>query len=88
LKRDSPSRIVTIRRGSPIRRPIVVAATASGGATTAPIARAAHQSMPGSIACTSHPTPNVVNATSPTLSSRIERRLALKSTSEDWIAAE
>ena len=30
LSSDSPSRIVTIRRGSPIRRPIAVAATASG----------------------------------------------------------
>ncbi len=47
LKSDSPSRIVTIRRGSPIRRPIEVAATASGGATTAPIANAAHQSEAG-----------------------------------------
>ena len=88
LKRDSPSRMVTIRRGSPIRRPIEVAATASGGATTAPIANAAHQSMPGSNACTSQPTPRVVKTTRPTLSSRIERRLALKSTSEVWIAAE
>ena len=49
LSSDSPSRIVTIRRGSPIRRPIAVAATASGGATTAPIANAiAHETMPGS----------------------------------------
>ena len=39
LNSDSPSRIVTIRRGSPIRRPIDVAATASGGATTAPMAQ-------------------------------------------------
>ena len=88
LKSDSPSRIVTIRRGRPIRRPIEVAATASGGATTAPIASAAHQSMPGSSAWTSQPTPKVVNTTRPTLSSRIERRLALKSTSEVWMAAE
>ena len=41
LSSDSPSRIVTIRRGSPIRRAIAVAATASGGATTAPRANAA-----------------------------------------------
>src|SRR3954447_12416817 len=87
LNSDSPSRIVTIRRGSPIRRPIAVAATASGGATTAPIAREAHQSRPGSKACTSTPTPSVVNTTSPTLSRRIARRWALKSTSEVWIAA-
>ena len=38
---DSPSRTVTIRRGSPICRAIAVAATASGGATTAPNANAA-----------------------------------------------
>ena len=36
LNRDSPSRIVTTRRGRPIRRATAVAATASGGATTAP----------------------------------------------------
>ena len=53
LSSDSPSRIVTIRRGSPIRRPIAVAATASGGATTAPIANAAGQPTSGSSACTS-----------------------------------
>ena len=33
------------------------------------------------------PTPRVVNTTRPTDSSRIARRLALKSTSEVWIAA-
>ena len=47
LNSDSPSRIVTIRRGSPMRRPIAVAATASGGATTAPIASAIGQDRPG-----------------------------------------
>ena len=47
LSSDSPSRIVTIRRGSPIRRPIAVAATASGGATTAPIANEAAQRVAG-----------------------------------------
>ena len=47
LSSDSPSRIVTIRRGSPIRRPIAVAATASGGATTAPIANAIGHETPG-----------------------------------------
>src|SRR4051794_20312798 len=87
LRSDSPSRIVTILRGRPIRRPIVVAATASGGATTAPIASATHQSIPGSSACTSRPMPKVVNTTRPTLSRRMGRRLALKSTSDVWIAA-
>ena len=87
LKRDSPSRMVTIRRGSPIRRAIDVAATASGGATTAPMASAAHQSSSGSMTWTSRPTPRVVKTTSPTLRSRIGLRLALKSTSEVWMAA-
>ena len=41
LTSDSPSRMVTTRRGRPIRRAIAVAATASGGATTAPRANAA-----------------------------------------------
>ena len=86
LSSDSPSRIVTIRRGSPILRPIAVAATASGGATTAPIASAASQEMPGSSAWTRTPTPSVVKTTSPTESSRIARRWALKSTSDVWIA--
>ena len=44
---DSPSRIVTIRRGMPIRRAIAVAETASGGATTAPRAKAAGQVTAG-----------------------------------------
>ena len=39
LTRLSPSRIDTIRRGMPTRRATVVAATASGGATTAPSAK-------------------------------------------------
>ncbi len=43
LTRLSPSRIVTMRRGIPTRRAIVVAATASGGATTAPRANAGAQ---------------------------------------------
>ena len=41
LTRDSPSSSVTTRRGRPIRRAMAVAATASGGATTAPSANAA-----------------------------------------------
>ena len=84
LSSDSPSRIVTIRRGSPIRRPIAVAATASGGATTAPIATApAASRCSGSISVRRRRRrPTVVKTTSPTDSSRIARRLALKSTSE------
>ena len=41
LSSDSPSRTVTMLRGRPIRRAMAVAATASGGATTAPNAIAA-----------------------------------------------
>ena len=87
LSSDSPSRIVTMRRGSPIRRPIAVAATASGGATTAPIANARGQPRSGSSACDDPATPAVVKTTSPTDSSRIGRRLALKSTREVCTAA-
>ena len=86
LSSDSPSRIVTIRLGNPILRAIAVAATASGGATTAPIAIAASQGMPGSKAWTRTPTPRVVNTTSPTESSKIARRWVLKSTRDVWIA--
>ena len=39
MTRLSPSRIVTIRRGTPSRRKMAVAATASGGATIAPSAK-------------------------------------------------
>ncbi len=72
LSSDSPSRIVTILRGRPIRRAIAVAATASGGATTAPIAKQGPQPRSGSSQCTSTATPAVVKATSPTDSRRIE----------------
>ena len=57
LSSDSPSRIVTTLRGSPIRRAMAVAATASGGATTAPMAKDTGQEMPGISACTMTPTP-------------------------------
>ncbi len=77
-----------MRRGRPIRRPIAVAATASGGATTAPIAKAAGQVRPGSMAWATSPTPIAVNATSPTDSMRMGTRLWLKSTSELCSAAE
>src|SRR6476619_7630154 len=65
LSSDSPSRIVTMPRGSPIRRATAVAATASGGATTAPIANAAGQSTPGRTRCTTSATPTVVKTTRP-----------------------
>ena len=57
LSSDSPSRMVTTRRGRPILRAIAVAATASGGATTAPMAIAIGHEMLGTMRCTSAPTP-------------------------------
>ena len=67
-----------MRRGTPRRRKIAVAATASGGATIAPSATAAATGM--SVSCwTRRATAAVVNRTSPIASSRIGRRLALKS---------
>ena len=85
--RDSPSRIVTTRRGSPTLRAIDVAATASGGATTAPRARAT-----GKVTGRSHqvttPTPSAVISTSSTDRYAIGRRLCRKSMIEVRIAAE
>jgi hypothetical protein len=63
----------------------VVAATASGGATTAPRAKATAQST-GITACTITAVPAVVNSTRPTLSSAIGRLLFVKSTSDVRIA--
>jgi hypothetical protein len=75
LIRLSPSRIATVRRGSPIRRATAVAATASGGATTAPSAKVAASGTSGSSMCSPYPTQTVVKMTSPIASSRIGRRL-------------
>ena len=87
LTRLSPSRIDTMRRGMPTRRAIVVAATASGGATTAPRAKPAASVRPGHTHHATRPTTTVEKATRPTDSSGIGRRLALKSTSDVRIAA-
>ena len=87
LSSDSPSRMVVMRRGRPIRRPIAVAATASGGATTAPIASASAHDRSGSRSLTTTATPTAVNTTRPIDSSRIGRRLLLKSTSDVFSAA-
>ncbi|CAN5265900.1 hypothetical protein BH20ACT5_BH20ACT5_01320 [soil metagenome] len=76
LTRLSPARIVTARRGNPTRRPIVVAATASGGATIAPSANAAASGNSGTSAWATSPTTTVVNSTSPIDSSLIGRRFA------------
>ena len=76
LSSDSPSSTVTIGRGNPILRAMAVAATASGGATTAPMASDTGQVTSGSSRCTTAATPAMVNSTSPTESSRIGRRCA------------
>src|SRR5699024_4348597 len=86
LTRLSPSRIVTIRRGIPTRRAIDVAATASGGATTAPSASAAVRGT-GRIHHATRPTPMVVKTTSPTESKPIGRLLRRKSISDVRMAA-
>lgn len=86
LKSDSPSRMVTMRRGSPIRRATAVAATASGGATIPPRARATANGTSRSFQ-TTRATPKAVKSTSPTESSPMTRLLAPRSTSDVRIDA-
>ncbi len=81
LTRDSPSSTVTIWRGRPTRRAMEVAATASGGATTAPSANAAGKPM-GRIHQVISPTPSAVTTTRSTERAPIARMLARKSISE------
>ncbi len=87
LTRLSPSRMVTSRRGSPIRRPIAVAEIASVGATTAPKAKQMDRGTSGSSACTTSPTATVVKITRPTASSRIGRRFTRNAGTEVSSAA-
>ena len=79
LTRLSPSRIVTTRRGTPSRRKTEVAATASGGATIAPSAKAGAHCSEGTRVPTTRPTTAVVNSTSPMASRAMGRAFALKS---------
>ena len=65
-----------------MRRATAVAATASGGATTAPMAKAAGQPTLGSRVWTTAATTTVVTITSRIDRRRMVPRLALKSTSE------
>ena len=76
LNRPSPSRIDTIRRGSPSFPATAVAATGSGGATSAPSTQAAAIGSPGTTACATAATAAVVTNTSATASRKIGRRLA------------
>ena len=86
LTSDSPSRMVTSRRGSPTRRAIVVAATASGGATTAPRVNATAK-LTGRISQVIRPMPSAVTTTSSTERLAMDRRFARKSITEVRIAA-
>ena len=74
--------MVTMRRGIFRRRVISVAATASGGETTAPSTNATDQVMPGTTACATSATPDMLAMTRPTASKPIARRLAAKSRHE------
>ncbi len=76
LTRLSPVRTVMTRRGSPSRRPMDTAATASGGATTAPSTSAEGNGKPGTSQCATNPTATVVTSTNTTASNAIDRTLA------------
>src|SRR5215208_7026512 len=85
LTRLSPSRIVTLRRGTPRRWATVVAAMASVGETIAPRTKAAAHGR-GVTAWTTAATTKVVISTSPTASSVIALTFARKSRHEVKIA--
>ena len=76
LSRLSPSRIVTIRRGTARRAAIAVAAISSGGATIAPRAMAIAHGMPGISACAVAPAARALAITRPMASEPIEPRFA------------
>ncbi len=86
LTRPSPSRIVTMRGGRPSRLPRLVAATASGGATTAPSAIARASGI-AQIRCTITPTSTADTTTSTMARNPITRRLRRKSTNGTCRAA-
>lgn len=86
LSSDSPSRMVTARRGSPTRRAIEVAATASGGATTAPSANATANGTSRTSTANSA-TPSAVTTTSNTDREAMDRRLARMSMIDVRMAA-
>ncbi len=77
LNSPSPSRIDTRRRGSPSCPATAVAATGSGGATSAPRATAAATDSPGTMACETRATQKVVTNTSATASRKIGRLFAV-----------
>ena len=82
LTRLSPSTMFTIRRGTPRRCMIAVAAIGSVGETTAPSTKAAAQGRPGTIACATTATTTIVSRTSPTARRPTGRTFARRSRSE------
>ena len=68
-----------IRDGRPTRRATAVAATASGGATTAPKTSAAVSGISGTITYRAQPTTKVANSTYPTDSIATGRSCARRS---------
>ena len=84
---DSPSTMVTKRRGAPARAAIALAATGSVGESTAPSVNAPAQLRSSTTAWATTPTSRVVNTTSPMLSRAIGLRLSRRSRSEEKKAA-
>ena len=72
----------------PTRRAIAVAATASGGATTAPSATPAASPRPGTTAAATAPAASAETSVSPTESMRIGRRWIRNAGSEAANAAQ
>ena len=87
LTRLSPSSTWTTAKGIPTRRAIAVAATASGGATTAPRAKPAASGMSGISHHATSPTIRVVKITRPTDSEAMVPFFARKSMNEVLYAA-
>ncbi len=88
LTRPSPSSTVTIRAGMPSRLPTAVAATASGGETTAPTAMAAASPISGTSQCRKKPTTTAETMTRTTASAEIAVKFRRKSPAGTVIAAE
>ncbi len=78
FSRLSPSRIVTIRRGTGSRVMTAVAAISSGGATIAPRARATAHGRPGINTHAVAPAASALPTTRPTASEAIEPRFVLR----------
>jgi hypothetical protein len=86
--RLSPVRMAITRFGSPSRRPIATAVTASGGATTAPRMMAVEKVSAGTIQAAKAPTTKAVTITRPTPRPMMGRRLRTNEKNEKLSAAE